>query len=177
MGSDLLWRTDGYVRDAIQYQLEREIDVNPSDVSITADDGAVTLTGFVQTFAEKLAAARAARRVDGIKAIANEIQVTPESQRTDAEIARDAVLALRTQTYVPADVRVAVRGGFLRLEGTVAREFQRKAAEAVVKYLKGVTGMANEITVVSGYQIAQHAFGVTNQRSRPSGRLSRSPGP
>jgi osmotically-inducible protein OsmY len=177
MGSNLLWRTDSYLRDAVQYQLERELDVNPLDVGITASDGAVTLTGFVQTFAEKLAAERAARRVEGVKAVANEIQVTPELQRTDAEIEHDAVRALRTQTYLPADVRVAVSGGFLRLEGTGAREFQRKAAEAVVKYLKGVTGVANGITVVRGYHVAQHAFGVTNQRSRPSGRSSRSPGP
>ena len=148
MGTDLLWRTDGHLRDAVQYQLECEPDINPPDVGITAKDGAVTLTGFVNTFAEKLAAEKAARRVYGVKAVANEIQVTPESQRSDAEIARDAVQALRAQTYLSDSIRVTVSGGFLTLEGTVVRQFQRRAAEAAVKYLRGVTGVTNEILVM-----------------------------
>jgi len=149
MGTDLLWRTDSYLRDAVQYQLERELDINPSDVGIAASEGAVTLTGFVHSFAEKLAAERAAKCVYGVRALANEIQVTPESQRTDAEIARDAVQALRAQTYVPKEVRVTVSEGFIILEGAVARRFQRDAAEAAVKYLIGVTGLVNRITVTS----------------------------
>jgi osmotically-inducible protein OsmY len=149
MSIDLFWRTDSYLREAVQYQLESELDVNPADVDITAADGAISLTGFVQSFAEKLAAEQAAKRVWGVIAVANDIQVTPESQRTDAEIARDAVEALRTQTCVPRDVRVTVSEGFVMLEGMVNRQFQRDAAESAVKYLQGVTGLANCITVVS----------------------------
>jgi osmotically-inducible protein OsmY len=149
MSTDLFWRTDSYLRDAVQYQLERELDVSPVDVDITAADGAIGLTGFVHSLAEKLAAEQAAQRVWGVIAVANDIQVTPESQRTDAEIARDAVEALRTQTYVPSGVRVTVSEGFVTLAGTVNRQFQRDAAEAAVKYLKGVTGLANCITVAS----------------------------
>jgi osmotically-inducible protein OsmY len=149
MATELFWRTDSYLRDAVQYQLEHELDVNPADMDIRAADGAVSLTGFVRSFAEKLAAERAATRVWGVTVVANDLQVTPESQRTDAEVARDAIEALRTQTYVPSGVRVAVSEGFVMLEGTVNRQFQRDAAEAAVKYLKGVTGLANCITIVS----------------------------
>ena len=149
MGTDLLWRTDSYLRDAVQYQLEHELDVDPADVDITAADGAVSLTGFVRSFAEKLAAEQAAKRVWDVTAVANDIQVIPESHGTDAEMARDAVEALRSQTYVPSDVRVTVSEGFVMLEGTVNRQFERDAAEAAVKYLKGVTGLANCITVAS----------------------------
>jgi len=149
MSTDLFWRTDSYLREAVQYQLERELDVNPADLDITAADGAISLTGFVHSFAEKLAAEQAAKRVWGVIAVANDIQVTPESQRTDAEIARDAVEALRTQTCVPRDVHVTVGEGFVMLEGMVNRQFQRDAAEAAVKYLQGVTGLANCITVTS----------------------------
>lgn len=141
MGTDLIWRTDSHLRDSVQYQLEREFDVNPADVGITATDGAVTLTGFVHTLAEKLAAEQAAKRVLGVTAVANEIQVTPDSESTDAEIARDAVQALRMQTYVPKDICVTVSDGFVTLEGTVTRQFQREAAEAAVRYLKGVRGL------------------------------------
>ena len=148
MATDLIWRTDRHLRDSVQYQLEREFDVNPAQVGITATDGEVTLTGFVRTLAEKLAAEQAARRVLGVTAVVNQIQVTPDSQRTDAEIAGDAVRALRVQTYVPNDIRVAVSDGFVTLEGTVTRRFQREAAEAAVRYLKGVRGLANGITVV-----------------------------
>jgi osmotically-inducible protein OsmY len=147
MSTDLFWRADTYLREAVQYQLEHEFDVNPADVDITAADGAVSLRGFVRSFAEKLAAEQAAKRVCGVTAVANDIQVTPDSQRTDAEIARDAVEALRTQTHVPSDVRVTVSEGFVKLEGIVTRQFQRDAAEAAVKYLKGVTGLATCITV------------------------------
>lgn len=59
MSTDLFWRTDTYLRDAVQYQLERELDVNPADVDVTAADGAISLTGFVHSFAEKLAAEQA----------------------------------------------------------------------------------------------------------------------
>src|SRR4029450_1402566 len=119
MSTELFWRTDSYLRDAVKYQLEFELDVNPADMDIRAADGAVSLTGFVRSFAEKLAAERAATRVGGVRAVTNELKVTPESQRTDAEVARDAVEALRTQTYVPSGVRVAVNEGFVTLEGTV----------------------------------------------------------
>jgi osmotically-inducible protein OsmY len=149
MGSDLLWRTDSHLRDAVQYQLECEPDINPADIGVNATDGLITLVGSVRTFPEKLAAERAARRVYGVKHLANDIQVIPESEQSDAEIARDAAEALRAQTFVPTEVSVTVMQGFVTIEGPVDRLFQRRAAEACVKYLRGVRGVSNQIEVRS----------------------------
>ena len=149
MGSDLLWTTDGDLRDAVAYRLEWEADVNPSDIGIAASEGVVTLTGFVHSYAEKLAAEHAAKHVYGVRVVANDIQVITETERTDADIERDAVNALRAQTGVPQDVRLTISDGVLTLEGVVERPFQRRAAEAAVKYLKGVRGLTNQIQIRS----------------------------
>lgn len=149
MGSDLLWRTDSDLHDAVAYRLEWEADVNPSDIAIAASDGVVTLTGFVHSYAEKLAADHAAKHVYGVRVVANDIQVIAETERTDADIAHDAMNALRAQTGVPRDVRLTISDGVLTLEGVVDRPFQRRAAEAAVKYLKGIRGLTNQIEVRS----------------------------
>jgi osmotically-inducible protein OsmY len=147
--SDLLWRTDGDLRDAVVYRLEWEADVNPADIGIAARDGVVTLTGFVHSYAEKLAAEHAAKHVYGVRAVTNDIQVVAETARTDADIEREAVNALRAQTGVPGDVRLTICGGVLTLDGVVDRPFQRRAAEAAVKYLQDIRGLTNQIQVRS----------------------------
>jgi len=147
VATDVSWTTDRYLHDAVEYRLECESDVNPSEVHVTAADDVIILRGFVRSYAEKLAAERAAKHVYGVRVVANEILVSPETDRTDTEIARDALKALRAQTYVPNEIRVTVTDGLITLDGTVERRFQRDAAEASVTYLKGVRGLANEITV------------------------------
>jgi osmotically-inducible protein OsmY len=81
-----------------QVRDDREIDWDPetrsTDISIAAEDHVVTLTGFVHAYMEKIAVEKAAKRVYGVKAVANDIQVKLEKERTDPEIARDAVKAL-----------------------------------------------------------------------------------
>ena len=95
----------------------------------------------------KLAAERSVKRVRGVRAVANDIQVALRSERTDPDIARDAVQALRVQTSVPNKVTVTVRNGFITLEGAVDWMFRKAAAGRAAMYLAGVKGVSNLVQV------------------------------
>ncbi|HXE62532.1 MAG TPA: BON domain-containing protein, partial [Bryobacteraceae bacterium] len=86
--------SDKQLRDAVLRQLEWDPQVTSNDINVATADGVVTLTGFVHSYAEKYAAEKAAKAVYGVKALADDIEVKPESARTDPEIARDAVHAM-----------------------------------------------------------------------------------
>lgn len=140
-------RTDDHVRDAVLFQLRWEREVNPAGIGVAVDQGVVTLTGWVDSYAQKIAAEKAAARVHGVRGIANDIVVKLKDQRTDPDIAHDAVCLLRSSDSVPADVKVTVRDGFVTLEGHVDWMSQKLAAENAIKYLNGVRGLINHITL------------------------------
>jgi osmotically-inducible protein OsmY len=150
MGTSLLWQTDTQLHDAVRRRLDGESILNAHQIAVTASDGVIALTGFVNSYAEKVAAEHAVKRVRGVRGVANDIQAKLRDQRTDAEIAEDAVHALRTYTSVPNGITVTVREGFLTLEGTVERMFQKTAAGSAVMYLKGVKGVSNRIHISGG---------------------------
>jgi osmotically-inducible protein OsmY len=150
MGSSLLWQTDMQLHDSVQRQLEWDPEIDASDVAVIASDGVITLTGFVHGYAAKVAAERSVKRVRGVRGVANELQVVLHSERSDTEVAKDAVHALRLHTKVPATVTVTVRHGFLSLEGTVEWMFQKTAAGLAVAFLEGVKGVTNVIEVKPG---------------------------
>lgn len=147
MGTSLLWETDTQLHEAVQRQLDWEPDISTRDIALTAAEGVITLTGFVHTYAEKMAAERAVKGVRGVRGVANDIEVKPVDQRSDPEIAKDAVHVLQSHTNVPRSVTVTVRDGFLTLEGTAEWMYQKVSAEAAVKYLKGVKAVANLIHI------------------------------
>ena len=147
MGTSLLWQTDAQLHDSVQRQLEWDPEIDASDVAVIASDGVITLTGIVHSYAAKLAAERSVKRVRGVRAVANDVQVALRSERTDPDIAKDAVHALRVHTSVPNNVIVTVRHGFMTLEGTVEWMFQKAAAESAVVHLDGVKGVSNLIQV------------------------------
>jgi osmotically-inducible protein OsmY len=138
---------DMSLRDAIMRQLEWEPGVDASMIGVTAQDGVATLSGYVDTYAAKLAAERAARRVYGVKAIANELEVRLSHERIDPDIARDALDALKNHVDVPAGIGVTVREGHITLTGSVEWMFQKLAAERAVKYMRGVRGVFNQISI------------------------------
>ena len=112
----------------------------------------VTLTGFVASYAEKTMAERAARRVKGVKAIAEEIEVRlpSDTKRADDEIAARAIDILKWQVGVPADrIKVKVEKGVVTLTGEVDWQFQRTEADHVVHKLSGVFDVLNQIRVAS----------------------------
>jgi osmotically-inducible protein OsmY len=137
--------TDEIVRNAVLMQLEFEPDFNASGVGAAVDDGVVTLTGYVETYAAKLSAERAAKRVYGVRGVANDLTVKLTDERDDTDIAHDCVVALRNRVTVPPAVKVTVRYGHVTLDGTVEWMYQKMAAENTVKHIRGVVGIVNEI--------------------------------
>ena len=124
--------------------------VNAAQIRVQVKDGLVTLAGRVESFAEKWAAEGAAKRVSGVKALADEIRVEPTRFRdlTDAEIARAAENALKWHAHVPQDrIKVSVEKGWITLEGEVEKQFEREIALQVVLHLAGVRGVSNQIVL------------------------------
>jgi len=131
-------------------ELKWEPAVHSTNIGVIVKDGVVTLEGVVDSYPEKWAAERAAKRVSGVKALALELEVKlPGSgQQTDADIAEAAENALKWDVLVPQDrIKVTVEKGFLTLEGQVDWQMERSAAERAVLNLTGVMGIANEITI------------------------------
>lgn len=149
----LLPRTLGaVVRDAVLRELDSDPAVRQSDVDVTAEDGLITLTGCVGSRGAKVAIERAAKRVPGVRIIANELRVTRLSEQSDTEIAREALRRLRTNRAIPLNVQAVVSDGFVTLDGTVAAIHQRDAAEGAVKYIAGVKAVANDITLEAPFR-------------------------
>jgi osmotically-inducible protein OsmY len=139
---------DNQLRDSILQEIDWEPEITSTDIAVTAEDGVVSLTGFVHSYGEKLAAERAAKRVYGVKGVANDIEVKLGLQLSDPEIARNAVTALETHFNVPDDrIKVTVKNGWVTLEGDVDWQYQKIAAESAVKNLTGVKGVTNRVFV------------------------------
>jgi osmotically-inducible protein OsmY len=144
---------DADVRQNVEIELKWEPSVsNANAIDVGVKAGVTTLSGHVDSYAEKWAAERAAERVGGVTAVVNNLDVhLPDSfARTDEEIAAAAVNALRWNLSVPAGrVKVRVSDGWLTLDGDVDWQYQRDAAETAVRYLAGVKGVSNVIGIKS----------------------------
>jgi osmotically-inducible protein OsmY len=150
--------SDLQLRQDVLDELEFEPSVNAAHIGVTANHGVVTLTGFVTNYAEKTAAERAVRRIKGVKAIAEEIEVRLPSdiKRADDEIAARAVDILKWQVGVPADrIKVQVEKGAVTLTGEVDWQFQKSEADHVVHKLNGVIDVINQIRVASPVQAVE----------------------
>jgi osmotically-inducible protein OsmY len=139
--------TDIRVRGAVVRQLDWDPEVDASAIGVSAGDGVVTLTGFVDSYAEKLTAERVAKQVRGVRAVANDIVVRQMVGRTDADIAHDAVECLKHRPDLADTVQVIVHRGHLTLTGQVEWLLQKEAAEHAVKHVRGLLGIFNHIVV------------------------------
>jgi osmotically-inducible protein OsmY len=148
MSTAALTHADIRVRSAVVNQLDWDPQVDASGIGVAAKDGTVTLTGYVDTYAGKLAAERTAKRVQGVRAVANELEVRLVLERTDVDIARDAARALTLHGSIPEGVQVAVHRGHITLTGRVEWLFQKEAAAKAVRHVKGVRHVLNHIVVV-----------------------------
>lgn len=139
------------LRQEVLDELEWEPKMGTSQVDVSiAGHGIVTLTGLVRSYAEKVAAERAARRVRGVHAVVNDIDVKlpMTHERSDPDIAEAVVRALEGDVLVPHDtIEARVADGWVRLTGTVDWNYQRTAAVDAVQFLAGVKGVSNLITV------------------------------
>ncbi|MDC8774446.1 BON domain-containing protein [Roseateles albus] len=143
-------KTDAVLKQDVQAELAWDPNVDETRIGVAVRDSVVTLTGHLDSFAEKVAAERAAKRVFGVKALAMEIEVTPVGphRRSDTEIASAARGALSWNSQVPDDrVTVKVDGGHVTLEGELDWGFQRRSAETAIRPLQGVTGISNRIKI------------------------------
>jgi osmotically-inducible protein OsmY len=141
-------RSDKAIRDDVIFELKWDPKITSNDIAVAVKDGVVTLSGYVSSYFEKDAAEKAVKRVYGVRALANDLEVKLSSTRTDPEIARDAVHELESHISIPADkIKVTVKNGWVTLEGTVEWQYQKTLAESAVKKLRGVIGVTNDIMV------------------------------
>lgn len=144
MKSDLQLKAD------VSDELAWDPAINATNIGVAVKEGVVTLSGHLDTFAEKHAAERAVRRVSGVRGIALELDVklAPEHQRGDPEIALAATTALRLNSLVPdGKVKVEVEDGWVTLTGEVDWGYQFTSAEQCIRPLAGVRGLFNRVTV------------------------------
>lgn len=141
---------DMRLKNAVVDEIEWEPSVNGADIGVMVHAGVVTLMGHVASYSEKLAAEKAARRTNGVKAVAEELEVRLPlgSKQGDEDIASWAVTRLGGNTMIPTDsVKATVHKGWITLTGAVDWGFQRDAATDGVRDLWGVVGVTNEITI------------------------------
>lgn len=141
---------DSHLQEAVLAELKWEPGVDAGHIGVFARDGIVTLTGHVETLAEKHVAEAAACRVKGVRAIADELEVrlNPTVEHSDEEIAAAAVARLAWNASVPKDaVKVTVEQGLVTLTGDVDWHFQKAAAAEDMHRLLGVTGVENAVAI------------------------------
>lgn len=145
-------KTDTELRREVEEELFWESEVPDARVGVAVSEGVVTLTGHLDTYVQKDAAQQAAQRVAGVRAVAVELDVIPvgSHQRSDTEIAAAIEHMLAWSTAVPQDqVKVTVEKGWVTLSGELDQNFQRLAAERMIRPLKGVVGITDKIHLKS----------------------------
>jgi osmotically-inducible protein OsmY len=143
-------KTDVHLQRDVMDELDWEPSVEAAHIGVTVNDGVVTLTGHVPVYAEKHAAEIVAKRVHGVRAVANEIEVRPTEShvRDDEALASAAMHALQWDAKVhDTNLQVTVEQGWITVEGSVERQFQKLAADRVIRHLAGVRGVTNSIVV------------------------------
>lgn len=145
-------KTDAHLKADVTEELAWDPAVNATGIGVAVKDGVVTLTGHLDSYAEKHAVERAVHRVAGVRGIALELDVklAPEHKRSDSEIAQAAATALQLNSLVPDEkIQVQVENGRVILTGEVDWGYQLASAEQCVRPLAGVRGLSNRITIKS----------------------------
>jgi osmotically-inducible protein OsmY len=143
-------RSDQEIQRDILDELKWDARVQPNEVGVAVKDGIVTLSGWVDSYLKRWAAEEAAHRVHGVKAVANDIEVRlpGSAERTDPDLAKAVVNALKWHAGIPADkLDVTVSRGWVTLKGEVEHAFQKIDAERAIRYLSGIRGVTNLIVV------------------------------
>lgn len=141
-------RIDNDIQHDVLDEFVWDPEVEAPEVGVQVDDGVVTLTGAVDSYAIKLAAERAAQRVDGVRAVANDLTVRTMTTHNDTDIAKAVASALEANFTVPFKaVDIVVQNGKVTLRGEVDWAYQRIAAAEGIRYLRGVRDIINLVTV------------------------------
>ena len=143
-------KSDIQIQKDVLKELQWEPSLDSPQIAVAVKNGVVTLSGQVDSYRKKLTAEKAAKRVAGVKAIAEDIQVgvSPLSNKTDSEIAEAVLNALKWHSAVQENrIRIKVEDGHVKLEGEVDWEFERASAQSSIENLTGVKSVLNLITV------------------------------
>lgn len=143
-------KNDTELQKDVLAELTWEPAVNAAHIGVSTHEGVVTLTGHVPSYVEKYAAERTAKRVYGVKAVADELDVKlpGSSKRTDEDIATACISALKFNYWVPVEqIKVVVRNGWVLLDGEVEWQYQKNAVESTIRPLTGVRGVTSNLTV------------------------------
>lgn len=143
-------KTDVEIKDDVLDELAWQPNIDETQIGVIVEDGVVTLSGVVNSYAKKLAAEKAAKIVEGVKAVALDIEVKygTDFKKTDKEIAKAIVDAFEWNSSVPEDdISVKVENGWAYLSGEVQWSYQKNAAKNAIIDLLGVKGVSNSITL------------------------------
>jgi osmotically-inducible protein OsmY len=141
-------RTDSEIKRDVEEELKYDVVVDSIDIGVSVKNGVVSLTGFVRSYNQKLQAEMDAKRISGVMAVANDLEVRLASadSRPDPEIARDLVAQLKFELpYSYESIKSVVKGGWVTLEGDLEWNYQRMRAENTALRVKGVLGVSNHI--------------------------------
>lgn len=151
-------KTDAHLQRDVLDELEWEPSVDAAQIGVISKEGVVTLTGHVPVYSEKHTAEEVAKRVHGVKGVANEIEVRPSGVhvRDDEDIAAAAVHALEWDAKVPDEkVQISVEDGWIKAEGKVEHRYQRAAVDRVLRHFHGSRGLSNNIEVASPERLSE----------------------
>jgi osmotically-inducible protein OsmY len=165
----MIMSNDNELKTAVLAELKWEPSIYAAHIGVTARDGVITLMGHVVSFAEKHAAETAVGRVKGVKAVAEELEVRLlfESKHGDEEIAVAAINRLAWNSSVPKDaIKVKVQQGWITLSGVVEWSYQKFAAVQDLRWLMGVVGVSNEVTIKPRVNASEISDDITDALNR-----------
>jgi osmotically-inducible protein OsmY len=145
-------KNNSKLQEDVQNALKWEPFLNAAEIGVTVKDGVVTLSGTVDSYSKKISAERATKNVVGVKAIAEDIsiQYAGSEQKNDTEIATEIVNSWKNNWQIPSEkINVKVEDGWVKLDGTVAWNYQKEASMRSINHLSGVKGVTNLITIRS----------------------------
>ena len=146
-----LFRTDTDIKRDVEDEIRWDPSIeDDSHIAVAVNDGVVTLTGYTKKYMDSYYAERAAKRVQGVKGVANELEIKYDtgSERPDPDIAEEAVKALKRDLPLTHEkLKVVAKDGRLTLEGEVEWNYQKETAERAVRTIRGVKSISNLITV------------------------------
>lgn len=145
-------KTNEVLQKEVQDAIKWEPSLHAAEIGVTAKDGIITLTGVVNSYSKKFEAEDAAKNVAGVKAVVEKLEIHfgGAHKKTDNDIAIEVVNAFKWNFELPNDkIKVKVENGWVTLEGELNWNFQKDAAQSAVKYLSGVKGVSNNITIKS----------------------------
>jgi osmotically-inducible protein OsmY len=162
-------RTDSEIKRDVEEELKYDAGVDSTDIGVSVKNGAVSLTGFVPSYSQKLQAEMDAKRISGVMAVANDLEVRLASadSRPDPEIARDLVAQLKLELpFSHESIKSVVKNGWVTLEGDLEWNYQRTRAENTALRVKGVLGVSNHIKLAPRVKPAEVKAKIENALKR-----------